>query len=146
MPFIQPTKALASQRGVPNITTKLTVPFIPLLFQITLPPTPDHTIQVSDWIPVQPGSVVEGKLTVTILTGTLDVLLETTSNPLDPNEAPRPLSQQFDSVAALPYVSVVTAECDAFIRLTATPGLGAGQTATWAANLKVYHGGTRDPV
>jgi hypothetical protein len=115
------------------------LPFLQLnpLFGVTLQ---DTTVQQSGWIQVGEGTMLSLQLSASVLTGTLDVVVETMHNPSDKSEQPRPLSAQFQQVTAAGGTSRLTAPCDEYVRVTATPGKGNGQSATWTITGKGYRG------
>ncbi len=87
----------------------------------------DATPYTSDWLPVGAGAFLQLTLSVSRLAGTLSVVLETVGNP--ETDPPRfcgafPQTNVGDTVKA-------TMVCDAFVRVVATPGAGAGQFADW---------------
>ena len=107
MTFQQPVTS--PQRGTRNPATKLIVPSMSFICGVSGSVAPDRNVVVSRWVQLQPGGICNLKLQVTKLqgtvNGTLDVTIETASNPFDPvtnprgdaTEAPRPLLQQFDA-------------------------------------------------
>jgi hypothetical protein len=161
MTFQRPVTS--TQRGTRNPATKLIVPFMRLLCGTSGSVAPDGAVVVSNWIRFQAGGICNLKLHVSQLAGTiqgtLDVCVETASNPYDPvtnprgnaAESPRPLLQQFDSIAGTiappAFVeSFLTAPSDGWIRVAVTPGQSAGQLCNWQITGNCYHGGTRNPV
>jgi hypothetical protein len=87
----------------------------------------DATPYVSEWLPVGAGAFLQLTLAVTRLNGTLTVTIETVGNP--DTDPPR-------FCGAFPQTNVAdtvktTMVCDAFVRVVATPGAGAGQVADW---------------
>jgi hypothetical protein len=154
----------SAQRGTRNPVTKLVVPALSFLCGASGSEAPDRAVVVSNWMQVQPGGICNLTLHVSQLAGTvngtLDVTIETATNPFDAvtnprgnvNESPRPLLQQFDSVAGtiLPdeavYESSLTAPNDGWIRVTVTPGQSAGQLCNWQITGNCFHAGTCNPV
>jgi hypothetical protein len=161
MSFQQPVTS--TQRGTRNPATKLIQPSLSFSCGMSGSVAPDRNVVVSQWTQCQPGGTADIKLHVTALAGTvqgtLDVTVETASNPFDavtnprgnPSEAPRPLLQQFDSVAgtimpAGPLDLFLTAPTDGWIRVIVTPGQSPGQLANYTISGNLYHAGTRNPV
>lgn len=88
----------------------------------------DATPYTSEWLPVGAGAVLQLRLDVARVKGTLCVILETLAVP--ETDAPRfcgsfPQTNVAGSVKA-------TMVCDEFVRVVATPGTGALQSADWA--------------
>jgi hypothetical protein len=82
----------------------------------------------SDWLPVGAAAFLQIALSISRLTGTLSVILETVGDP--DTDPPR-------FCGAFPQTNVVgtvkaTMMSDAFVRVVATPGAGAGQSADWS--------------
>jgi hypothetical protein len=110
--------------------------FIPLapLFGANLQGT---EIQTSRWIELRLGSTLDLTLHVTNLVGTLAVYLET-CNEIDKCgmavDSPRVLGA-FEQTPGAPLPSKARMHgqttCDMFVRVTARPGAGQGQSATW---------------
>lgn len=82
---------------------------------------------VSDWLPVGAGAILQLSLTIARVSGTLSVLLETLNVP--ETDAPR-FCGSFAQLGE-PGAVKATMVCDAFVRVVATPGTGAGQSADW---------------
>ncbi len=161
MTFQQPVTS--PQRGTRNPATKLIAPSLSFFCGVSDSAAPDRAVVVSNWIQVQPGGTCNLKLRVSQLVGTvngtLDVTIETASNPFDAvtnprgdvREAPRPLLQQLDAVSGpivppAAYESFLTAPTDGWIRVTVTPGQSAGQQCNWQITGNCFHAGTRNPV
>jgi len=84
------------------------------------------TPYTSEWLQVAAGSFLQLTLSITRLTGTLSVMLETADSPTD---VPR-FCGAFPQTTGVSKVKT-TVTCDAFVRVIATPGAGAGQVADW---------------
>jgi hypothetical protein len=93
----------------------------------------DTTPFVGPWMPVQPGSSLQLTLAITAITGTLVVHLETVANMTG---RPRVLNA-FEATNAVGSVDAFTVS-DAFVRVIATPGTGAGQSASWTVSGKGF--------
>ena len=85
------------------------------------------TPYVSEWLPIGSGAFLRLALSVTRLTGTLSVMLETVG---DPDVDPPGFCGAFLQTGVDGTVNA-TMTCDAFVRVVATPGTGAGQFADW---------------
>lgn len=81
----------------------------------------------SDWLPVGAGAFLRLSLSLTRLTGTLSVMVETVG---DPDTDPPRFCGAFPQTSVSGTVKA-TMVCDAFVRVIATPGGGAGQSADW---------------
>jgi hypothetical protein len=132
------TTQIRTIEGKTHPVTKKRVPFLQFnpLWGMS---QQDTTVQQSAWIRIGAGVILNLKLSVTALSGTLDVAIETMHNPSDNSENPRALSADFQQVPA-GGESYLTAPCDEYIRITATPGAGGGQTATWTISGSGYFG------
>lgn len=145
----------SKQPGVPDSTTGLTSPY--LQFQPLAGMTgQDTTPYTTAFIKLSPGMLLELTLTVTSLLpggtvgGTLDIEIQDIANPADPLEQWKPLDQQFFQPASNPAPSVgtpvtskIVAPTRGYVRIVATPGKAAGQSATWQITGRGYTAGTR---
>jgi hypothetical protein len=100
--------------------------------------TQDNTAYVSPWLPVTPGTSLDASLNITELTGTLSVIIETANAVPDhgskvPSKAPTP--RFLGSFPQINAPGSVQLDCNgvtgSYIRIIATPGQAAGQTASW---------------
>ncbi|MEP7122518.1 MAG: hypothetical protein ABJE95_16470 [Byssovorax sp.] len=81
----------------------------------------------SEWLPVGPGSYLQLTLTLTKITGTLSVVLETLNDPA--TDSPR-FCGNFTQTNVVGSVQAGLLS-DSFVRVIATPGAGVGQLADW---------------
>lgn len=93
----------------------------------------DATPFVGPWQRVRPGAALQLRLAITALTGTLLVHLETVA---DVKQPPRMLDA-FEATNAIGTADLL-AVSDAFVRVVATPGADAGQTASWTVSGKGF--------
>jgi hypothetical protein len=85
------------------------------------------TPYTSEWLQVTAGAFLQLTLSITRLTGTLSVMLETVDSPK--TDVPR-FCGAFPQTTGVSKVKT-TVTCDSFVRVIATPGAGAGQVADW---------------
>lgn len=150
------TLQTAKVAGTPNPLTGLTtssVSFQPLAgFPAATPQ--DSTPYTSAWIQCAPGMTLELTLSVTSLLpglaigGTLDIEIQEISPAgLQPGstEPVTLLTQQFNQPpstpapsAGTPFVSTIVAPTKGYIRIVATPGKAAGQSAAWVISGRGY--------
>jgi hypothetical protein len=122
----------------PNFVKRQWVQYMNPLFACTAQTT---EVEQSKWIQVPGGSYLQLTLAITALIGTLSVIVET-CNSVNPttntnNDAPRFLGAFKQTPGAtLPSSVQMTSErvSDNFIRITAVPGQGADQTATYTVS------------
>ena len=81
----------------------------------------------SEWLPMGPGSYLQLMLTVTKLTGTLSVIVETVNDPV--MDSPR-FCGNFTQTNVVGSVQAGMLS-DSFVRIIATPGAGPNQIADW---------------
>jgi len=93
----------------------------------------DATPFVGPWHAVQPGSVLQLTLTLSALTGTLAVHLETARTKGAPSRVLGVFQTSYAQATA--ELMVVT---DALVRVVATPGTAPGQLASWNVSGKGF--------
>ncbi len=84
----------------------------------------------SEWLPVGAGAYLQLTLTITSLTGTLSVVLETVNDPVA--DKPR-FCGNFTQNNAVGAVQAGMLS-DSFVRVVATPGAGLNQAADWSVD------------
>ena len=88
----------------------------------------DATLYTSEWLPVGVGSYLQLTLTLTNITGTLLVLVETVD---DPATDPPRFCGFFTQTNAVGSVKTGMIS-DRFVRVIAAPGVGVNQIADWS--------------
>jgi hypothetical protein len=130
--------SIAKQQGKPSSITGLTTPYLrfqPLAgFAAAAPQTASQTFP---FIPLEEGMTLDLTLTVTSLSGTLDIEIQEVNDPNDVTENLETLlGQQFRQPptnptisAQAPFVSKIVSVTKGYVRVVAT--LSAGGSAVW---------------
>lgn len=90
----------------------------------------DTVPYASEWLPVGPGAYLQLTLTLTNITGTLLVHVETLNDPS--TDKPR-FCGSFVQTNAIGSATAGMVS-DSFVRVVATPGAGVNQTADWTVD------------
>ena len=94
----------------------------------------DTTPWQSAWLQVGAGAYLSLTLTLANFAGTLDVAIETVNDPA--KDTPRPLGSfcQINTNGT----TQLSGTCDHYVRISATPGTGVAQAASWRIDGKAF--------